>query len=86
MEKKRKVLLFSETIDSIIERYSSVIETINAPSDYKFLDGIEILKRLVFFFSISFITFTLSEFKTSTIPLELKKNTTKKKRDAKVRM
>lgn len=31
--------LFSETIDSITERYNSVVETIDAPSDYKFLDG-----------------------------------------------
>jgi len=39
VEKRRKVKLFSETIDSIIERYNSVVETINAPSDFKFLDG-----------------------------------------------
>ncbi|XP_022179782.1 uncharacterized protein LOC111040257 [Myzus persicae] len=61
VEKRRKVKLFSETIDSIAERYNSVVETINAPNDYKFLD----------------------EFKTNTIPLELKKNMTKKKRDTK---
>ncbi|XP_027846826.1 uncharacterized protein LOC114126963 [Aphis gossypii] len=61
VEKRRKVQLFSETIDSIIERYNSVVETINAPNDYKFLD----------------------ELKTNTIPLELKKHITKKKRDTK---
>lgn len=86
VEKRRRVKLFSETIDSITLRYNSVVETINAPNDYKFLDGIEILKRLVIYFSLPFITFTLSEFKTNTIPLELKKNMTKKKRDTKVRM
>ncbi|XP_029342453.1 uncharacterized protein LOC107883658 [Acyrthosiphon pisum] len=64
VEKRRRVQLFSETIDFITERYNSVVETINAPNDYKFLD----------------------EFKTNTIPLELKKNMTKKKRDTKVRM
>lgn len=52
VEKRRKVKLFSETIESIIERYNSVVETINAPNDYKFLDGIQILKRLVIFFFI----------------------------------
>eukprot|EP00102_Acyrthosiphon_pisum_P022408 XP_016659618.1 PREDICTED: uncharacterized protein LOC107883658 [Acyrthosiphon pisum] len=61
VEKRRRVQLFSETIDFITERYNSVVETINAPNDYKFLD----------------------EFKTNTIPLELKKNMTKKKRDTK---
>ncbi|XP_026806993.1 uncharacterized protein LOC113549738 isoform X2 [Rhopalosiphum maidis] len=61
VEKKRKVKLFSETIDSITERYNSVVETINAPNDYKFLE----------------------ELKTNTIPLELKKKITKKKRDTK---
>lgn len=85
VEKRRKVKLFSETIDSIIERYNSVIETINVPNDYKFLDGIQILKRLVIF-SLLFLTFMLSELKTNTIPLELKKHITKKKRDTKVRM
>ncbi|CAI6342810.1 unnamed protein product [Macrosiphum euphorbiae] len=64
VEKRRRVQLFSETIDSVTERYNSVVETINAPNDFKFLD----------------------EFKTNTIPLELKKNMTKKKRDTKVRM
>ncbi|KAF0767880.1 DRBM domain-containing protein [Aphis craccivora] len=63
VEKRRKVKLFSETIDSIIERYNSVVETINAPNDYKFLD----------------------ELKTNTIPLELKKHITKKKRDTKIK-
>lgn len=38
-EKRRKVQLFGETIDSITERYNFVVETINAPGDYKFLDG-----------------------------------------------
>jgi len=49
------VQLFSETIDSITERYNSVVETINAPNDYKFLDGIEISKRLVIYFFFIFI-------------------------------
>ncbi|XP_060871287.1 uncharacterized protein LOC132945530 [Metopolophium dirhodum] len=61
VEKRRRVQLFSETIDSISERYNSVVVTINAPNDFKFLD----------------------EFKTNTIPLELKKNMTKNKRDTK---
>lgn len=45
IEKRRKVKLFAETLDSITERYNLIVETINAHSDYKFLDGIEILKR-----------------------------------------
>ncbi|KAL4096568.1 hypothetical protein QTP88_021494 [Uroleucon formosanum] len=61
VEKRRRVQLFSETLDSIAERYNSVVEAINAPNDYKFLE----------------------ELKTNTIPLELKKNMTKKKRDTK---
>lgn len=40
VEKRRKVKLFSDTLGSITGRYNLVVETINAPSDYKFLDGI----------------------------------------------
>lgn len=60
-EKRRKVKLFGETVDSITERYNLIVETINAPSDYKFLDGIEILKRLIFF--LIFIIYTISVFR-----------------------
>lgn len=42
-EKRRKVKLFSDTLDSITERYNLIVETINAPSDYKFLDGMPII-------------------------------------------
>ncbi|VVC38277.1 Double-stranded RNA-binding domain [Cinara cedri] len=64
VEKRRKVKLFDETIGSIINRYNFVVETINAPSEYKFFD----------------------EFKTNTeIPMELKKNMVKKKKDTKQR-
>lgn len=54
LEKKRKVKLFNETINSIIETYNFIVDAIKAPSDYKFLDGrymsnnnIRILKRLI---------------------------------------
>lgn len=40
-EKRRRVQLFGETIDSITERYNLIVEAVNAHSDYKFLDGIE---------------------------------------------
>lgn len=43
-EKRKKVKLLIETVDSITERYNSVVEAINAPNDYKFLDGIKIRK------------------------------------------
>lgn len=39
LEKRQKVKMFTETVESITERYNLVIEKINAPSDYKFLDG-----------------------------------------------
>lgn len=50
VEKRRNVKFFDETIDSIIDRYNCVVETINAPSDYKFLDGehIENNNRILF--------------------------------------
>lgn len=101
-EKRRKVQFFGETIDSIVDRYNSVVEMINAPSDYKFLDGTDIFKRIFFsfllfiFFFVNFHPYRFFfpyaylrlfilrvEFKT-TAPLELKKNTVKKKKDTRV--
>jgi hypothetical protein len=86
-EKRRKVKLFSDTIDSITERYNLIVDTINAPSDYKFLYGvpIRILKYLIFLFLLLlFVPFLSTGMKTNTIHLELKKNITKKKKDTKV--
>lgn len=50
LEKQRKVHHFSEIIDSIIKRYNIIIEMIDAPSDYKFVDGIKIFMYFYYYY------------------------------------
>lgn len=79
---------FGETIDSIVDRYNSVVEAINAPGDYKFLDGTCAPKTRLHLIFRSVIIVSVcrpAELKTDAAPVDLKRNMAKKKKDTKVR-